>query len=203
MRVAAGGTIKHTFAHTIQGEYIEMLRRIAAILVLILSFSLSGCVSTAAGLQSYVDSIDGYKFLYPNGWLPVKVSSGADVVLHDLIETTENVSVVISQVPEGKTLAELGTPGEVGYKLGKNAIAPPNSGREAELINAEQRESGAKNYYILEYLVKLPNQQQRHNLASVAVSRGKLFTFNASTPEKRWSKVKQTFNQIIKSFSVD
>lgn len=180
-----------------------MFRRIAAILLIILSFSLSGCVSAASGLQSYVDSIDGYKFLYPNGWLPVKVSSGADVVLHDLIETTENVSVVISQVPEGKTLAELGTPGEVGYKLGKNAIAPPDSGREAELINAEQRESGAKNYYILEYLVKLPNQQQRHNLASVAVSRGKLFTFNASTPEKRWSKVKQTFNNIIKSFSVD
>lgn len=178
-----------------------MFRRIAAIFLIVLSFSLSGCVATAAGLQSYVDSIDGYEFLYPNGWLPVKVSDGVDVVLHDLIETTENVSVVISQVPDGKTLADLGTPGEVGYKLGKKAIAPPDSGREAELISAEQLD-GAKTYYILEYLVKLPNQQQRHNLASVAVSRGKLFTFNVSTPERRWSKVKQKFNQMIRSFKV-
>jgi len=50
-----------------------------------------------------------------------KVSNGPDVVFHDLIETTENVSVVFSPVPQGKTLAELDA-GEVGYKLSK-AIA--------------------------------------------------------------------------------
>lgn len=179
-----------------------MLKRIAAILLVILSLSLTGCVSPGAGLKSFVDSTDGYQFLYPNGWLPVKVSNGPDVVLHDLIETSENVSVVISPVPEGKTLAELGTPGEVGYKLGKNAIAPPDSGREAELVNAGTLESGGKKYYVLEYAVKLANQQERHNLASVAVSRGKLFTFNASAPEKRWPKVRQTFEQVVNSFSV-
>lgn len=177
-----------------------MLKRIAAILLVVLS--LTGCVSAGAGLKSFVDSTDGYQFLYPNGWLPVKVSSGPDVVFHDLIETTENVSVVISPVPEGKTLSELGTPGEVGYKLGKSAIAPPDSGRKAELVNAGTLESGGKKYYVLEYEVKLPNQQERHNLASVAVSRGKLFTFNASAPEKRWPKVRQTFEQVVSSFSV-
>lgn len=179
-----------------------MLKRFALILLVVLSLSLTSCVSATAGLKSYVDSIDGYQFLYPNGWLPVKVSSGADVVLHDLIETTENVSVVISPVSEGKTLAELGTPGEVGYKLGKSALAPPDSGREAELVNALAREVGGKNYYLLEYAVKLPNQQERHNLAVVAVSRGKLFTFNASAPEKRWSKVQKMFEQVVNSFSV-
>lgn len=79
-----------------------MLKRIAAILLVVLSLSLTGCVSATSGLQGYVDSIDGYEFLYPNGWLEVKVSNGPDVVLHDLIETTENVSVVISPVPEEK-----------------------------------------------------------------------------------------------------
>ena len=182
---------------------VEMLKQITAILLVVLvALSLSGCNVAGAGLNSYVDSTDGYQFLYPNGWLPVKVSSGPDVVFHDLIETTENVSVVISPVPEGKTLAELGTPGEVGYKLGKNALAPPGSGRSAELINAEAGESGAKAYYRLEYAVKLPNQQERHNLTSVAVSRGKLFTFNASAPEKRWSKVRPVFEQVVNSFSV-
>lgn len=179
-----------------------MLKRIATILLLVMSLSLTGCVVATAGLKSYVDSYDGYQFLYPNGWLPVQVENGPDVVLHDLIEATENVSVVISPVPAGKTLAELGTPGEVGYKLAKNAIAPPDSGRQAELVNAEKVEAGAKTYYLLEYAVTLADRRQRHNLASVAVSRDKLFTFNVSTPEQRWAKMQPTFEQVVKSFSV-
>lgn len=111
--------------------------------------------------------------------------------------------MVISPVPSGKTLAELGTPTEVGYKLGKNALAPEGSNRTAELVNAEQQEgSDGKNYYLLEYLVKFPNKKERHNLASVAVSRGKLFTFNASVPERRWNRMKQAIRDSVSSFSV-
>ena len=177
-------------------------RIVAIVLVVSVALSLTGCASVAAGLKPYVDSIDGYEFLYPIGWLEVKVSDGPDLVLHDLIEATENVSVVISPVAKGKTLAELGTPTDVGYKLGKSAIAPADSGREAELVSAGKVEREANTYYLLEYAVKLPNQQQRHNLASVAISRGKLFTFNASAPEKRWSKMQQVLEIVVKSFKV-
>ncbi|WP_193198357.1 photosystem II reaction center PsbP [Nostoc sp. MG11] len=180
-----------------------MWKRIALILLLVLSFGLSNSgVATAAGLKSFVDTNDGYEFLYPNGWVQVKVANGPDVVFHDLIEISENVSVVISPVPEGKTLPELGTPTEVGYKLGKAALAPPDSGRSAELVNAVEREVDGKTYYLLEYEVKLPNQQERHNIASVAVSRGKLFTLNASIPERRWQKVKRMIDNVVNSFSV-
>ncbi|WP_017653270.1 photosystem II reaction center PsbP [Fortiea contorta] len=180
-----------------------MWKRIVLIWLLVLSFSLSNIdVAFAAGLKSFVNTTDGYQFLYPNGWVQVKVANGPNVVFHDLIEVSENVSVVISPVPEDKTLAELGTPTEVGYKLGKVALAPANSGRTAELVNALEREVESKKYYILEYLVKLPNKQQRHNVASVAVSRGKLFTFNASIPERRWQKVKPMIDQAVTSFSV-
>ncbi len=180
-----------------------MWKRIALILLLVLSFSLSASdVAAAAGLKSFVDSTDGYQFLYPNGWLQVKVANGPDVVFHDLIEVSENVSVVISPVPEGKTLPELGTPTEVGYRLGKAALAPPDSGRSAELVNALEREVDGKTYYLLEYEVKLPNQQERHNIASVAVSRGKLFTLNASIPERRWPRVKRMIESVVNSFSV-
>ncbi len=180
-----------------------MWKRIVLILLLVLSFSIGNAgVAIADGLKSFVNTTDGYQFLYPNGWLQVKVANGPNVVFHDLIEVSENVSVVISPVPEGKTLTELGTPTEVGYKLGKVALAPTNSGRIAELVNALERESDGKKYYILEYLVKLPNNQERHNVASVAVSRGKLFTFNASIPEKRWQKVKPIIDQAVISFSV-
>jgi photosystem II oxygen-evolving enhancer protein 2 len=178
-----------------------MLKAIAALLLLVLSLGLHGCTIGVSGLKSYVDSLDGYEFLYPNGWVPVQVTNGPDIVFRDLIERTENVSVAIGSVPEGKTLSDLGTPGEVGYQLQKNAIAPPDSGRKAELVNAEARQSGDKTYYLLEYNVQLPNQE-RHNLASVAVSRGKVYTFNASTTEKRWSKMQKVLKQVIKSFTV-
>ncbi len=155
----------------------------------------------AAGLQGYVDAGDGYKFLYPNGWVAVKTTKGADIIFHDLIESSENVSVVISQVDKDKKLSDLGTASDVGYKLGKNAIAPPGSGREADLISAETSEVKGKTYYILEYDVKFPNGH-RHNIASVVVSRGKLFTFNASTTDKRWPKMKKVFGDVVSSFSV-
>ena len=180
-----------------------MWKRIAFILLLVLSLSLSNSgVASAAGLNSFVDTSDGYEFSYPNGWVQVKVAGGPDVVFHDLIEVSENVSVVISPVPEGKTLAELGTPTEVGYKLGKAALAPPDSGRSAELVNAGQKEVDGKTYYLLEYEVKLPNQQQRHNIASVAVSRGKVFTLNASVTERRWQKIQRMIEGVVNSFTV-
>ena len=180
-----------------------MLKRIAVILLLVFSLSLQVSISPASanGFQRYEDTTDSYRFFYPNGWVAVKVKNGADIVFHDIIEPSENVSVVISPISRDKTLADLGTPGEVGYKLGKSAIAPSNSGRTAELVNAEAREVGAKNYYMLEYAVKLPNQE-RHNLASVAINRGKLYTFNASTTEKRWQKVRSLLKQVVNSFTV-
>ncbi|WGV26303.1 photosystem II reaction center PsbP [Halotia branconii] len=180
-----------------------MWKQIALTLLLVLSLCLSNPgVAAASGFNSFVDTTDGYEFLYPNGWLQVKVANGPDVVFHDLIEVSENVSVVISAVPDDKTLTELGTPTEVGYKLGKAALAPPDSGRSAELVNAVKKESDGKTYYILEYLVKLPNREQRHNVANVAVSRGKLFTFNASIPERRWQRVQRMMEEVVNSFSV-
>lgn len=179
-----------------------MLKRIAAIVILLLSLSITGCVSTAVGLQSYVDSTDGYQFLYPNGWVPMEVKDGPDVVFRDLIEYSENLSVVISSVGEGKTMTDLGTPTDVGYRLSKNAIAPPDSGRQAELVNAEELQSSDRTYYLLEYAVTLSNQQQRHDLASVTISHGQLYSFNLSTTERRWQKGKSMFAQVVKSFRV-
>ncbi|MGK7902054.1 MAG: photosystem II reaction center PsbP [Hormoscilla sp.] len=179
-----------------------MWKRIAAIVILLFSLSITGCVSTGAGLQSYVDSTDGYQFLYPNGWVPVEAKDGPDVVFRDLIEYSENLSVVISSVGEGKTLTDLGTPTDVGYRLSKNALSPPDSGRQAELLNAEELRKEDKIYYLLEYAVTLSNQQPRHDFASLAISHGKLYSFNLSSTERRWQKEKSIFEQVVKSFRV-
>jgi photosystem II oxygen-evolving enhancer protein 2 len=58
-------------------------------------------------------------------------------------------------------------------------------------------------YYLLEYLVKLADGQERHNLASAVISRGKLFTFNASTPEERWAVMRDVLEKSVQSFTVN
>ena len=180
-----------------------MWKKFVLFFLITLSFWITNVdIAAAGGLKNYVNTEKGYQFLYPNGWVQVKVSSGPDVVFHDIIEMTENVSVIVSPAPSKTTLADLGTPTEVGYKLGKNALAPEGSGREAELVNAEERQAEDKTYYILEYLVKLPNNKRRHNLASIALSRGKLFTLNASVSQRRWRRVKTLIEDTVSSFSV-
>ncbi|MEC4805859.1 MAG: photosystem II reaction center PsbP [Jaaginema sp. PMC 1079.18] len=183
-----------------------MLKSWITALMLAIALILTGCSTAVSGLQQYVDSFKGYEFLYPNGWVPVEVqeaSEGVDLVFRDIIERTENLSVVISGVPQGKDLASLGTPTDIGYRFLKqtNAIAP--EGRETEFIRAGSYEDiKGHPHYILEYAVELPDGQQRHNIASVAVSRNKLFTFNISTSEQRWQKVSDRFEAVAKSFTV-
>jgi photosystem II oxygen-evolving enhancer protein 2 len=183
------------------------LKSTLAVLLVVVAIALQGCsAGVLGGLNSYVDSLDGYRFLYPTGWTEVKnlsPNSGLDILFHDIIEQTENISVVINPTPGKRSLEELGTPSEVGYRLGKSAIAPEGSGREADLISAEAGQIGDRLYYLLEYAVKLPDGQARHNIASAVVYRGKLYTVNASTPETRWDTMKDILSQSVKSFTVD
>jgi photosystem II oxygen-evolving enhancer protein 2 len=178
-----------------------MLKRLTAVLVVVTALVLQGCIGAGVGLQAYTDSYDGYRFLYPTGWTEVKVSGNADVVFHDIVNETENISVVISDVPEGQTLKDLGTPTDVGYKLSKS-INTMAGDRDVELANAVEIDRDGEPYYILEYIADLPSGV-RHNLASVVVRRNKLFTFNASTEESRWEKVSDLMKQSVASFTVD
>ena len=186
-------------------KFTRMFKSLIASVLIILSISLFGCSIGVSGLQSYVDAGDGYEFLYPNGWIAVDVkdaSEGVDVVFRDLVQRSENLSVIISEVNQEQNLENLGTPTEVGYRFMQMVNDSPNAEREAELIDAQKREAKAKNYYILEYEVTLPNNQARHNLASVVVDRGKLYTFNISTTENRWRVVKDLFKVVANSFTV-
>jgi photosystem II oxygen-evolving enhancer protein 2 len=182
-----------------------MLKSLLSLLLIFLAITISSCSASLGGLQSYIDASDGYQFLYPNGWIPVDVknaSEGVDVVFQDFIERGENLSVIISDINQDKQLADLGTPTDVGYRFMEMVNNNPNSQREAELISATKKEYNLKNYYLLEYQVTLPNNQVRHNLASVVTNKGKLYTFNISTSESRWQAVKDLFKAVANSFSL-
>jgi photosystem II oxygen-evolving enhancer protein 2 len=173
----------------------------SALLGLLLALVLVGCSAAAAGLNSYQSPDGRYAFLYPTGWTRVQVSNGPQVVFHDLINSDETLSLVVSDVREDRDLSKLGSAVAVGETLRRNVIAPEGSGREAELVSAQERELAGRTFYDLEFSVHLADRD-RHELATVVVDRGRLYTLAASTNEVRWPKVKELFERVITSFNL-
>ena len=174
---------------------------LATLLMAGLIGSLAACSATAAGLQSFQSPDGRYAFLYPTGWNRVQVSSGPQVVFHDLINSDETLSLVISEVNTINDLTDLGSARAVGERLKQVVIAPAGSGREADLLEARERELGGRTFYDLEYNVHLADRN-RHELATVVVDRGRLYTFAASTNDARWPKVRDLFQRVITSFNL-
>jgi len=168
---------------------------------LLLAVVLVGCSAVAAGLNSYQSPDGRYAFLYPTGWTRVQVSGGPQVVFHDLINSDETLSLVVADVNPNNDLENLGSAVAVGEKLRRVVIAPEGSGREAELVQAREREQGGHTFYDLEYAVHLADRE-RHELATVVVDRGRLYTFAASANAVRWPRVKDLFEQVIGSFGL-
>ena len=176
-------------------------RGVRSLLALGLVLVLVSCSAAAAGLNSFQSPDGRYAFLYPTGWTRVQVTEGPQVVFHDLINADETLSLVVSDVNETNDLENLGSAVAVGEKLRRVVIAPEGSGREAELVEAREREDGGRTFYDLEYAVHLPDRD-RHELATVVVDRGRLYTFAASTNELRWPRVEGLFHQVITSFTL-
>ena len=186
-----------------------MFKRAVSTLLVVFAIFLTSCANTpTSGLVPFADSKDGYRFLYPNGWTETKGNSVSDILFHDIIEPSENVSVAISKLETIKTLEEIGDPEAVGMRVLKRIVAPEGSGRQAKLLSATQRvaqkkESGDRNYYVFEYAVQRLQGEPRHDLVTVSTNRGNLYTLNISSSEKRWDKVKDLFSRVAKSFTID
>ena len=171
------------------------------LLLIILCFTLSACSGGInAGLEAYQSPDGRYAFLYPTGWTRVKVDGGPEIIYHDLINSNETLSLVVSDLNKEVDLEQLGNPIEVGQTLIDKVIAPEGSNRSVKLVNANKREASNHIFYDLEYQLKL-NEQDRHELASVVIDRGTLYTFAIGTNEDRWSKVDGMFSNVIESFN--
>jgi photosystem II oxygen-evolving enhancer protein 2 len=184
------------------GPFRSPLQRLrAALLPLLLAAALVGCSATAAGLNSFQSPDGRYAFLYPTGWSRVAVTNGPQVVFHDLINSDETVSLVISELSANSDLTSLGSAVAVGERLGRRVIAPEGSGRSAELVEASEREQGGRTFYNLEYNVHLQDRD-RHELVTAVADRGRLYTLAASTNAARWPKVEALFHRVIDSFTL-
>lgn len=162
---------------------------------------LTACSGAGAGLNSFQSPDGRYAFLYPTGWSRVAVSGGPQVVFHDLINSDETVSLVVSDVDADDELQQLGSAVAVGERLRRDVIAPAGSGRDAQLVEAHEREASGHTFYDLEFAVHLQDRD-RHELATVVVDRGRLYTLATSTNESRWPKVKGLFERVVSSFTL-
>lgn len=178
---------------------------LSLLLALVASVAIWGCGLTP-NVQAFSNAAKGYQLLHPNGWGSVEVrgaSPGVDVIFRDVIEQNENLSVIINPVPKGKTLAELGSPTDVGYRFMEETKERTGGQREPELLNAESLEKNGQLYYLLEYQAHEPGKPDRHSLSSVAISRDKLYTFTVVTNESRWANRAKLFRFITEAFTVN
>ena len=97
-------------------------------------------------------------------------------------------------------MEKLGGPRSVGERLINEVFSTDEVGREADLIEAHEREAGNHTFYDIEYTIHLPNRD-RHELATVVIDNGSLYTLAASTNENRWPRVKSLFERIIPSMT--
>ena len=182
---------------------MQLIRSLSRTLLLgVLALALGACAAgPTAGLQSYQSPDGRFAFLYPTGWTQVQVSNGPRVVFHDLIHSDETVSLMVNTVDENNDLTELGSAVAVGERLRREVIATAGSGRTAELVEAGEREVNGHTFYDLEYAVHLEDRD-RHELATVVVDRGRLYTLATSTNEERWPKVQDLCNRVTHSLNL-
>ena len=168
-----------------------------SLLAIALVLTLGACsTGGAAGFEPFKSQDGRYGFLFPTGWTRVAVDNGPEIVYHDLINSDETLSLVISKLENEIDLDDLGGPDAVGERLfGKNDTKNP-----IHLIEASERDVDKHKFYDLEYSVNLEDKS-RHEFATVVVDRGYLYTLAASSSERRWLKMQDIYKRVISSFT--
>ncbi len=179
-------------------KMIKFLRTsIKSLIAIALVLALGACsTGGASGLEPFKSQDGRYGFLFPTGWTRVAVDNGPEVVYHDLINSDETLSLVISKLDNEVDLDDLGGADAVGERL----FGANNSKNSIQLIEAQERAVADHKFYDLEYSIDLENNS-RHEFATVVVDRGYLYTLAASTSEKRWSKMQDIYKRVIDSFT--
>ena len=168
-----------------------------SLLAIALVLTLGACsTGGTSGLEPFKSQDGRYGFLFPTGWTRVAVDNGPEVVYHDLINSDETLSLVISKLDNEVDLDDLGGADAVGERLfGENVNSNP-----IQLLEAIEREVDGRKFYDLEYSVKLEDKS-RHEFATVVVDRGYLYTLAASSSEQRWSKMEDIYKRVVNSFT--
>ncbi|KAL7510624.1 hypothetical protein ACHAXN_007483 [Cyclotella atomus] len=140
-------------------------------------------------LERYQDS-RGWQILAPAGWNSFDGEVGAyDKKWQDLVDPTDNIKVSSSPVKSTTTSIDaLGPVADVGASLAAK--------RNAKLINAEERQTEGVLFYLFDFAL----DDDTHQILQLCVNKGKIWSLDANTKEKRYAKRKEMYYNIMGSF---
>lgn len=142
-------------------------------------------------LERFQDTNRGVSILAPSGWNKFDGEVGAyDIKWQDLVDKNENVK--ISSTPVKSTTTSISALGEDVQKIGENLAAT----RNAKLIKSEERLTDGILFYVFEFAIN----DGTHQLLSLSVHKGRIWSLDVSTSEKRWPKRQELYYNVVGSF---
>jgi len=150
-------------------------------------------VTTRMGglLEKYQDTGGrGWTILAPSGWNKFEGEVGAyDTKWEDLVDPTNNIKLASTPVKSTTTSIDiLGPVEEVGASLA--------SKRKAKLIAATERQTEGILFYTFDFAL----DDGTHQLLQLSVNKGKIWSLDANTTEKKFPKRKEFYYNILGSF---
>lgn len=141
-------------------------------------------------LEPFQDGLRGVRIMAPSGWNKFEGEVGAyDLKWQDLVDQSENIKVSSSPVKSTtKSIVVLGDPQIVGENLAKK--------RNAKLISASERLTDGILFYKFDFAIK----DGTHQLLQLCVCKGKLWSIDANSSERRWAKRSELYENVLGSF---
>lgn len=126
----------------------------------------------------------------PSGWNKFDGEIGAfDLKWQDLVDPSENIK--ISSSPVKSTTTSIDALGDV-QTVGESLAAK----RNAKLIAASERLTDGILFYKFEFAIN----DGTHQLLQLCVCKGKVWSIDANSKEKRWSKRSDLYQNVLGSF---
>lgn len=126
----------------------------------------------------------------PTGWNKFEGEVGAyDIKWQDMVDSAENIK--ISSTPVKSTTSSIDVLGDVqtvGESLAKK--------RDAKLISATERLTDGILFYKFDFAINDGTRQ----LLQLCVSKGKVWSLDASAKQKRWDKRQELYENVMGSF---
>eukprot|EP00578_Thalassiosira_sp_NH16_P000806 CAMPEP_0181128676 /NCGR_PEP_ID=MMETSP1071-20121207/28899_1 /TAXON_ID=35127 /ORGANISM="Thalassiosira sp., Strain NH16" /LENGTH=224 /DNA_ID=CAMNT_0023214579 /DNA_START=114 /DNA_END=788 /DNA_ORIENTATION=+ len=148
-------------------------------------------VTTRMGglLEKYQDS-RGWTIMAPSGWNKFDGEVGAyDVKWQDLVDPSTNIKVSSTPVKSTTTSVDiLGPVEDVGASLA--------SKRNAKLVAALERQTDGILFYTFDFAL----DDGTHQLLQLCVNKGRIWSLDANTKEKRYAKTKDLYYNVLGSF---
>jgi photosystem II oxygen-evolving enhancer protein 2 len=149
-------------------------------------------VTTRMGglLEPFQDGPRGLRLMAPSGWNKFEGEVGAyDVKWQDLVDPTENIKISSTPVKSTTESVEaLGPVKDVGAKLAAS--------RNAKLVSATDRLTEGIVFYTFDFAIN----DGTHQLLVLCVSKGKLWSLDCNSKEKRWDKRQEMYKNVAGSF---